>query len=197
MKFGDLLMFEDVFTPLKPFNHPTYGEILIGGWNKYSSRVPPLFMLEELCHRNFAFTMYHADQMPRLSFSRMGFKRLDAGLWQVTVEVKNDAAIPTISGLAVQKKIGARDQITLRPPAGGDATVLASGTVESWYDRSMALTKRQPERIWVDTGIGRHTQRLFRWIVEGTGPVDIRYTSQKGGTIIRTVELAEPSPGEP
>ncbi len=200
LKFGDLLQFEDLFSPFKPYNHPTYGEILIGGWDKYASRVPPTFMLEELCHRNFAFTIYHADQMPKLSFSRVRIKSLDPGIWEVTVEVANSAAIPTISGLAAQKKIGARDQITLRAAAGGNVRVLTSGTLDGWFDKTMTLEPvggprtGHPERIWLDTGVGSHAQRQFRWIVDGSGTVDIRYWSQKGGRVVRTIELTE-TPG--
>ncbi len=191
LKFGDLLQFGELWMPLKPFDHPTYGEILIGGWNQYASRVPPTFMLEEICHRNFAFTMYHADQMPKISFSRVRVKLLDPGIWEVTAEVKNDAAIPSISAVSARKKIGARDQVILRGAQGAAAKVLASGTLRDWHTPSMTLTKRQPERIWVDSGIGRHDQRLFRWVVEGTGSIELEYKSQKAGTIRRTAQLQD------
>jgi hypothetical protein len=64
-KFRDLLQFGDVYVPYHEIEHPTYGTILVGGTTKYSSRITPPWMLEEGCHRNFAFTMYHADQMGR------------------------------------------------------------------------------------------------------------------------------------
>ena len=55
--------------------------------------------------------------------------------------------------------------------------------------RSMRLTERQPERIWVDRGVGSHGQNFFRWIVEGTGRIELEYKSQKAGTIRKTVTL--------
>jgi hypothetical protein len=194
LKFGDLLQFGELWVPLKPYDHPTHGEILIGGWNQYASRVPPIFMLEELCHRNFAFTMYHADQMPKLSFSRVEVKALDPGIWEVTVEVDNAAAIPSISSVAASKKIGARDQVSLRAAEGGNARVLASGTLNDWLSRSMTLTKRQPERIWVERGVGSYGQRVFRWIVEGTGSIGLEYKSQKAGRIHKIVKLERSTP---
>ncbi len=36
----------------------------MGGWNKFASRINPRFMSMEVFHRNMAFTLYHADQMP-------------------------------------------------------------------------------------------------------------------------------------
>jgi hypothetical protein len=190
-KFGDLLHFEELFAPYKPYDHPTYGEILIGGWTQYASRVPPTFMLEELCHRNFAFTMYHADQMPRLAFGRDQVRDLGGGAWEVTLELKNQASIPTISTLAADKRLGARDQITLRPLGPGAARVIASGTLDSWYAPTMEITRRDPQRMWVDRGIGRYAQRVFRWIVEGSGRVQVEYRSDKGGTIRQELELQE------
>jgi hypothetical protein len=191
IEFGDLLLFNELFRPLKPYDHPTYGEILIGGWSKFAGRVPPTFMLEELCHRNFAFTMYHADQMPRLSFSRVKVRALDPSVWEVSVEVANDAAIPTISSLASRRKIGARDQVTLRPSKESSAKILASGMPDDWFQSTMSLTKRHPERIWLERGVGSHDRRAFRWIVSGQGSLDLTYISQKGGTKTRTIDLAE------
>ena len=57
------------FVEWHPFDHPTYGPIELGGFVKESQRVPPPFLLEELCHRNTAFVLYHADQMPLLDWA--------------------------------------------------------------------------------------------------------------------------------
>lgn len=185
-KFGDYLEFEQYFTPVKEYDHPQYGKVLVGGWHKYSSRVPPLFMLEELCHRNFAFTVYHADQMPQLAFGRVAAEPLGEETWQVTVEIKNERAIPTVSARAADKKIGARDFAMLE---GNGANVVASGTVNEWYDKTMSLTKRNPARIWNDGGVWRNRPTFCRWIVEARDQVEVSYTSEKGGTIRRTIEL--------
>ena len=69
------------------------------------------------------------------------------------------------------------------------ARALTSGTLSDWLSRSMRLTKRQPERLWVSTGVGSHSQRFFRWIVEGAGSIELEYKSQKAGTIRKTVKL--------
>ncbi len=195
MRFGDLLEFEHHFVPYKPHQHPFYGEVLIGGWTKFASRVSPAFMLDELCHRNFAFTMYHADQMPKLSFSRVRVKPLAPATWEVTVEVTNERLIPTISGVAAQKRIGARDAVELTRTPGADPAeaprVVASGAVGGWFDAAMSPTEHQPHRIWADRGVPGRGQRLFRWIVSGEGEVEITYRSQKAGVIRRVVALVE------
>jgi hypothetical protein len=189
-KFRDLLQFGDVYVPYREFEHPTYGPILLGGTTKYSSRVTPPWMLEEGCHRNFAFTMYHADQMPRVGWGVIDVEPRAEGLWEITVEVTNEKIIPTILGYARQKKIGARDLITCTPGDGNE--VVASGTVSSLLPNAkLDAVERDPHRIWNDRGISGRSRRLFRFIVAGSGSVELTYTSQKGGTITKTVALAE------
>ena len=128
-KFRDLLQFEDVYVPYREVEHPTYGTVLVGGTTKYASRVTPPWLLQEGCHRNFAFTMYHADQMPSLAWGELEVKPLGAELRQVTIEVKNDKLIPTILAHARSKRIGARDRLVCTPGPG--TRVAASGTVSS------------------------------------------------------------------
>ncbi|MCZ6493289.1 MAG: M14 family metallopeptidase [Planctomycetota bacterium] len=190
-QFRDLLQFEDVYVPYHEFDHPTYGKILIGGTKKFSSRVTPPWMLEEGCHRNFAFTMFHADQMPQVRWGIVQVKQTAEHLWELTVEVKNEKIIPSILALARQKKIGARD--VLACTAGPEARVAASGTVRNLLPTTkLTATERDPHRIWIDRGIPSRGRRLFRFIIEGTGSVELAYVSQKGGTIRRTVDLKEP-----
>jgi hypothetical protein len=145
-------------------------------------------MLEEGCHRNFAFTMYHADQMPQVNWGLVRVEPRSEDLWEVTVEVKNEKIIPTILGHARTKKIGARDVITCTPSA--EAEVVASGTVSSLLpDTKLEAVERDPERIWNASGISGRGRRLFRFLVAGSGSVELEYASQKGGTIQQSVDL--------
>lgn len=189
-KFQDLLQFGDVFVPYTEFDHPRFGKILIGGTKKYSSRVTPPWMLEEGNHRNFAFTMFHADEMPMVEWGLLRVSSLGDDLWEVTVEVKNPKIIPTVLAIARQKKIGARDKIEC--DAGRRAEVVASGTVTSLLpNATLNAVERDPQRIWNDGGVGRKGKVMFQFIISGRGSVEITYWSQKGGTITRTVELQE------
>lgn len=186
MKFSDLLEFGETYRELKPFDHPVYGKIEIGGFTQYAYRVPPTFMLEELCHRNTAFTLYHADQMPMVSIEDVRVESIGDDTWQVTVEIKNERLIPTISQRSADQKIGPRDVLRL---VGENAKVLTSGTLANRHLASLKLTEHTPERIWIDSGIGSHATRLFRFIVSGSGEVTIFYESAKSKDISRTTSL--------
>src|SRR5262249_24040673 len=77
---SDRLYFGADIVAWKPYKHPLYGDIEIGGSVKHMGwRIPPSFMLEELCHRNAAFVIYHADQMPRVVLDELTADRLADG----------------------------------------------------------------------------------------------------------------------
>ncbi|MFG0328946.1 MAG: M14 family metallopeptidase [Phycisphaerales bacterium] len=192
--FREWLQFDDVYVPYTEVDHPQYGKVLVGGTKKYSSRVTPPWLLEEGAHRNFAFTMFHADEMPRVEWGAAQIRRTNSGLWDLTIEVKNPKIIPTIAAIAWQKGIGERDSITVE--TGDGSSVVASGRVDSMlpWTKLDAGDSPQPERIWVDRGIGSKGAELFRFLIAGEGSVEVEYRSQKGGTIRKTLELAEMTP---
>ncbi|MFQ5655180.1 MAG: M14 family metallopeptidase, partial [Planctomycetota bacterium] len=47
IEFNDRLRSGIDFVPWKPFRHPEYGDIELGGWRKITGRVPPSFLIEE------------------------------------------------------------------------------------------------------------------------------------------------------
>ena len=76
--------------------HPQYGKIEVGGPKKNWGRQPPSFLLEEECHRNMAFTLYHADQMPDVEVDSVEVKPYDDNLQQVVATIVNRKLTPTL-----------------------------------------------------------------------------------------------------
>jgi len=66
-QFNDHLMMGEMFVEWRPFDHPTYGEIEIGGWKPFTVRMSPGFMLPETVHRNAMFVIWTATQLPQLA----------------------------------------------------------------------------------------------------------------------------------
>jgi hypothetical protein len=183
----DRMDFGQTFTDYHEFNHPKYGKVLIGGPNKWSARVTPTFMLEEECHRNFAFTMFHADQMPLLSFGRTDIADLGNGLWSITFEIRNEKIIPTRLAIAQQKGIGRNDLLSV----SGEGAVVASGRVGGWFDTQMEAVRHEPARIQVPEGIPGRGFRIFRLIVKGTAgqTLTVKYEAEKAKTVTHEMEL--------
>jgi hypothetical protein len=185
----DRVLFGQTFTDYTEYDHPTRGKVIIGGKSKFSGRVPRTFMIEEECHRNFAFTMWHARQMPLLSFDWVDVQRIGDGLWQVTVEVANDRIIPTRLQLAAQKGIGQPDRLVLEPSGG--ATVVASGRLDDRFDRTIEPVEHRPGEIPNDVGIPGRGRGTFRALIAGPAgaTVILRYVAEKARDIETTVEL--------
>ncbi|MBL1217807.1 MAG: peptidase M14 [Planctomycetes bacterium] len=193
-QFRDLLQFGDVYVPYTKHEHPTLGTVYIGGTTKFSSRVTPVWMLEEGCHRNFAFTMFHADQMPLVKWGLLQVKQLNNNVWEVTVEVQNPRIIPTIASHARSHGIGKRDYLLCESAGRSRNSVVASGTVSDLTRSKLNAVEHQPERLWNDGGIRGKGTELFRFLVNGSGSVRLTYYSEKGGTITQDVELTEQIP---
>jgi hypothetical protein len=189
----DRMVFGQNFAPYKEVEHPTHGKVLVGGLNKWSSRSTPTFMLEEECHRNFAFTMLHADQMPLLVTDRAEAVKVGDGLYAVTVEIRNTRAIPTRSGHAANKRIGAPDLLTatVEGGIGGERVIAASGRLDGWLDTKPRLVEREPGRVPVNEGIGGRGTLTWRFFAAaGSGAkVRITYESDKAQTVTRDVTL--------
>ncbi len=81
-KFNDALMMGEMFKDWTPFTHPTYGEIEIGGWRTFTTRMPPTFMMPEMLHRNAMYVLWTAGQAPRISVEVIETKDMGDDLWR-------------------------------------------------------------------------------------------------------------------
>jgi hypothetical protein len=180
MHWQDRMLFGQTFTDYTEYDHPEHGKVLIGGGTKYSSRVTPPFMLEEGCHRNFAFTMFHARNMPKLSYKWVGIKQLDDELWEITVEIENERIIPTRLSLADSKDIGLPDLLTLSGPE-----VVLAGTVSDRSDKTIAPVEHRPHMLLNDCGIPGESTSAFRFLVSGSAgeTVTLSYQAEKARDI--------------
>lgn len=172
----DLLM-GDAFTAWKPYNHPTYGEIEIGGFRKNIGRATPGFMLEEELHRNMAFTFYHAFHMPLLSIDQVKEKKLSGGLTEVTAYIKNDRLMPTHASQDLKFKITRPDYISIN-----GANVIAGMIVTNEDFGVTEEQKSNPEKLIVSNIPGNNIVKV-RWIIKGKSNYTISVDSEKGGLV--------------
>jgi len=185
MAYLDLVLMGEQYTDWKPYQHPLYGDIEIGGQKKFSSRVPPFFKLAETCHRNAAFVLYHADQLPRLTFDRVRTTKVKDGLFQVDVAVTNATVTPTISAAALQKRLHRVDRFVVQ----GGAGLLAAGVITDSYRNQTRPCKVLKNGFWADAGVSGFGRVEFRLMIEGKGAVELVYDSLKGGYYRKEVKL--------
>ncbi len=166
-----------------PFDHPTLGKVEIGGWSKWALRIPPAWMLADVCHRNATFTLFHADAMARVEIGEAKVT-VEGTTRRVRVALHNAGFLPTVSGQAEQAKIGAPDIATIE---GTGLRVIAAGRVDADGIRVTPVLYR-PARVEVPTVKGLSTVWL-EWVVAGTGDAVVTFRSQRGGAARKVVRL--------
>ena len=184
LKFDDYLRQGEGYKEWKPYNHPLYGEIEIGGWTKFTQRPTPEFMLAQECHRNASLVIISAEAMPLVSFGDVKVEKL-GGLFKVTAVVRNEQVMPTRMSDAVGHNIGRPDFAIL---SGSNAKVLTAGTVQDKYRGIVEQQAKDPARLRVNS-LGGQSEVTLQWLVQGGGKMTLRYDSLKGGKLVREIEL--------
>jgi hypothetical protein len=186
--FNDHLEFGDQYIAWKEFDHPQFGKVELGGMKKTFGRVPPRFMNEELCHRNMAFTLYQADEMPQMRVGATKVEKLSEGVFKVWVDLVNDKAVGTILAKAASNNVVPPDLITVD---GKMVDVLSASWVPNKHRPGIAqmIDQKDLKRIIVRSGHPAHATKTLQYLVKGTGSVTVKYASVKGGTVQKTIDL--------
>ncbi len=186
-QFDKYLLFGQGTVPWNEVNHPQYGKVEVGGKTKQWGRQPPSFLLEEECHRNMAFTLYHADQMPRVAIQSAQAKPAPGGLIQVTAVVINEKLTPTHSTVDVENHITPPDVVSI---SGKDLKVLVGLRDDDPFFQNAKEQKHHPGQLRIPT-IPSMGAVHVRWLVTGKGPFTVSVRSPKGGSDRRRVEVAQ------
>ncbi len=183
-EFDRRLLFGDGFVKWHPVDHPQFGKIEVGGLKKNWFRQPPSFMLEEECHRNMAFTLYHADQLPQVKIDAISVAPFADTVRQVTATIANERLTPTRIAVNVKNRLTPPDCVRIR---GENVRVIAGFTSDSPLWEHPEEQKRNPTELKLDTIPGM-SARYVRWLVKGDGPITVEVRSTKGGLDSKTVE---------
>jgi hypothetical protein len=187
--FNDFLEFGDELTDWKEFDHPQFGKVEIGGaFRKTFGRVPPRFMNEELCHRNMAFTLYQAEEMPQVRFGDVKVEKLGDGVFRVWLDIANPKVAPTILAKAAANNVVRPDLLTVE---GKGIEVLSASWVPSKWRPAVAqlIDQQDLSRIMLRNGLSGRAARTIQYFIKGGGPITVKYDSLKGGTVQKTIPL--------
>jgi hypothetical protein len=100
LRWSDERLHGEAFVEWTPFQHPELGEVEIGGWTQFHSRIPPVEFLEEMCRLNADFVLFHAEAMPHLEITRTEVASLSEGLVAFDLFVANTGVMDTYPELA-------------------------------------------------------------------------------------------------
>jgi len=184
LKFNDHVALGELYKPWTKYNHPTYGEIEIGGWVKMSNRLPHPFMLPDLVHRNASAVIFSAEQTPEVKMEVIEKKDLGNNLYRVRVRLSNTKAIPSISAQTVKNKLYPKDILKVTS-SGGE--VVAGGQLTNEYTDKVSYKEHKPEIQLIQVpGFGKVD---YQFLISGKGKVTIQYESRKAGKLSETISL--------
>ena len=184
LKFNDHLVQGELYKPWKPYKHPTYGDIEIGGWIKFSSRLSAPFMLKDLVHRNASAIIFSAKHTPEVSLDVFETKKIRKDLYRIRTRLVNAKAIPTMSYHAQKVKLYPQDMLTV---SGKSIKVVAGGKLTNIFRNQVTYKKFRPElQFLFIPGFGKVEHQF---LVSGKGKVTIKYQSRHAGKIVKTITL--------
>jgi len=184
---------------LHEIDHPELGKVIIDrDTTKLSGRVPPSWLLEELCHRNMAFCLLHAYEMPLPVIKKVSTEKINPDLYKVTVALYNERLMPTLSAAAVQNQVQRPDLLSLK----GNIEVLAAGQAQGTglpagiprrflrYFRGRGaggtdvtlIDQKDISCLKLISGISGRTEAEYQFLVKGKGEVTVELDCVKGGT---------------
>jgi len=187
-------------------DHPDLGRVIIDrDTTKLSRRVPPSWLLEELCHRNMAFCLLHAYEMPLPVIKNVSTEKINSDLYKVTVTLYNERLMPTLSSAAVQNQVQRPDMLSLK----GNIEVLAAGQAQGtglpagiprqflMFFRGRGaggqdvtlIDQKDPGNIKLFNGISGRTEAEYHFLVKGKGEITVELDCVKGGTHPHKIQL--------
>lgn len=182
--FNDKVTQGEQFVEWKPFRHPLYGDIEIGGWTKMSSRMPHPFMLQDLVHRNASAVIFTARYTPKVLMDVFEVKKIDGDLWRVRVRLVNTGVMPTVTHSAMKNKLYPPDILTV---TGKSAKVVSGGLLTDPYMGLVDYKEYKPAvQMCQVPGSGKIE---YQFLVSGKGDVEISFDSRKAGSQSRAVAL--------
>ncbi|NQT80502.1 MAG: peptidase M14 [Candidatus Aminicenantes bacterium] len=187
-------------------NHPQLGKVLIDrDTTKLSGRVPPTWLLEELCHRNMAFCLLHAYEMPLPVIKKIDAEKVSGNLYKVTVALYNSRLMPTMSQAAIANKVQRPDILSI----DGKVKVLAAGQkmgtslpagIPARFRRYFrgfgtrdsevtAIDQKDLMNLKLTNGIPGKSEVEYQFLVEGKGKVSVTLNCLKGGKHTKEIIL--------
>ncbi len=153
------------------FDHPTLGNVEIGGWVANFKTNPPASEVAEIAGKQVDFILDLAGRFPQVALAEPKIKRLAAGLYEIEVALINDGFFPTGTNMAVRNQ-------RARP-----YVVSTSAPVDT------IVTGQRVHKIWRLDGAGGRYK--VRWIIRASdaSKQTITVFSDKYGSFTKEFKL--------
>ena len=101
-KWNDEEMGGKLFIDWHKFDHPSLGEVEIGGWKRRKTSPPEGELIQKECEKGNAFVIYLANQAAKIKIGEPEVIDKEEGIFQVDIKVENKGFLPTATQQAVE-----------------------------------------------------------------------------------------------
>ncbi|MEZ5359312.1 MAG: M14 family metallopeptidase [Candidatus Zixiibacteriota bacterium] len=84
----------DAFVSWQKYNHPTLGEVEVGGMKPYSTVLPPADKVDELISKQLPFVLTLADKLPQLDIAKVEVEKKSSGVYKIDAWIVNNGFLP-------------------------------------------------------------------------------------------------------
>lgn len=193
MKVNDEKYGGKLFVNWTKVQHPTLGEVEVGGWMKFGLATnPPAERLPAIMPPWTEWNLYLASMLPHLSIASLKADAIQSGVYRVTAVVENDGYLPT--NVSERSRVVRKDwPVKVQLQAGGGAEVLLPRGETTLGDLQglgfwTPLTTSGSLDYW-----GTDNSRTMEWIVRTAKPgptwVQIEASSPRAGTARKRLDL--------
>jgi hypothetical protein len=102
LKWNDEEMEGALFVDWHKYDHPTLGEVEIGGWKRRKTSPPEGELIQKECEKGNAFVVYLAGQAAKIKIGEVEIADKGSGIYKVDIKVKNIGFLPTATQRAVE-----------------------------------------------------------------------------------------------
>ena len=102
LKWNDEEMDGELFIDWHKFDHPTLGEVEIGGWRRRKTSPPEGELIQKECEMGNAYVIYLAGQAAKIKIGEPEITDKEGGIFQVDIKVENSGFLPTATQQAVE-----------------------------------------------------------------------------------------------
>lgn len=174
------------FREWEPFDHPTMGEVEIGGFHpKFFSQNGPPWQLENWAKKQALFNLAMALELPQITLDNIEVERKRRGQYEVKVTFTNTGMLPTALLQAQLVKIVREDRVQLRfddELTKGEDDAQVKILTPTLYDKT----------IYMDRTLADETKTaIFLVELNGIEEVDgkVRILSTRGGFIEEEIKI--------
>jgi len=122
LKWNDEELDGKLFVDWHPYDHPTLGQVEIGGWRRRLTSPPEGELIERECEMGHRFVIYLAGQAPRIKVGKTEVTDKKGGIFQVDITVENTGFLPTATHLG--RSLTATEPVLLTIEPGENVEIL-------------------------------------------------------------------------